>query len=98
MPLHTLGVKIPNSFYGITFSDVMSLLTCYLFYAQPGLDPKVVMQWIIDNVFFGSLAWCSVLGIYVSHKLVEWGGMGWYTVLYRLESKVSGARPLLLRV
>ena len=85
MPLHTLGVSLPNGRWGITFGDVMSVVTAVLYFWQPFVDHQAVMQWIIDHAFFGSVAACSILGTFVSHKLFEWGGMAWYAALYWLE-------------
>jgi sterol desaturase/sphingolipid hydroxylase (fatty acid hydroxylase superfamily) len=90
------GTPSKARFLGLTFADFMSLVTAYLFYAQPGIDPKVVMQFLIDNCFFGSMAFCSIIGTFASHKLFEWGGMAYYTFLYRFEnylpSFVAGSR------
>ena len=96
MPLHTLGVNIPRSWHGITFGDVMSCVTAILFYWQPGVDHQAVMQWIIDHWFFSSVAFCSMFGTFVSHKLLEWGGMGFYALLYLLEgySFLPGSKTL----
>jgi len=85
MPLHTVGVRLPGAHFGITRSDVISVVAAILFYWQPGVNPKGVMQWVVDNFFFGSIAFCSIFGTFFSHKLFEWGGMCFYAFLYRLE-------------
>lgn len=96
MPLHTLGVSLPNGRWGITFGDVMSIITAVLYFWQPGIDHQAVMQWVIDHAFLGSVAACSIFGTFVSHKLFEWGGMGFYAALYWLESfrAVPGASAI----
>lgn len=85
MPLHTIGKRVPGGVYGLTWQDGMSVLMAILFYWQPGVDHKAVMQWIIDHGFMGSVAACSIAGTFFSHKILEWGGMGFYALLYKYE-------------
>lgn len=86
MPLHTIGLRIPGGGrLGLTWGDYISVVLTILFYWQPGVDHQAVMQWIIDNGFYGSVAACSIAGTFVSHKLLEWGGMGFYALLYKYE-------------
>ena len=75
MPLH-----IPSFSVG----DAVSLLTAFLFLYQPGVDRQAVMQWLTDNVF-GSAENFSAWGVFTSHKIVEWGGIGFYYLLYTLQ-------------
>jgi hypothetical protein len=52
---------------------------------MPGVDPKVVMQWVIDNPFRGSLAAASVFGIYCPMRILEWSGLAFFSLLYEYE-------------
>jgi len=65
----------------------MSVCTAILYFWQPGIDHRALMQWIIDHGFFGSIAFCSVFGTFFFHKIVEWVGLMWYSTLYTLEAK-----------
>ena len=46
MPLHT---------FTFTKADALSCVMFGLYVYQPFVDRAAVMQWIIDNIFFGSL-------------------------------------------
>jgi sterol desaturase/sphingolipid hydroxylase (fatty acid hydroxylase superfamily) len=75
MPLHQLP---------LTFADYCSFVTATLYFVQPGVDRKAVMQWLMDNVF-GSPRNFAWWGIFVGHKVVEWGVLSFYSLLYKLE-------------
>jgi sterol desaturase/sphingolipid hydroxylase (fatty acid hydroxylase superfamily) len=87
MPLHTIGLSQPRSFYGLTFADLMSCVIAFLFYAQPGVDHKAVFQWIVDNAFGGSVALVAVAGTFISHKILEWCGLLWFEAMYQLDKR-----------
>jgi hypothetical protein len=87
MPLHTIGLSQPRSFYGLTFADLMSCVIAFLFYAQPGVDHKAVFQWIIDNAFGGSVALVAIAGTFISHKILEWCGLLWFEAMYQLDKR-----------
>jgi hypothetical protein len=75
MPAH----KLP-----LTFADAVSLLTCFLFLYQPGVNRQAVMQWIIDNIFGGSVEKTNRWAMFSLHKVFEWTFLAGFGIIYWL--------------
>jgi len=75
MPLHALP---------LTLADYCSFVTAALYFYQPGVDRKALVQWLNDNVFGNNYNF-AVWGVFACHKIMEWGCLGIYTLLYKLE-------------
>ena len=90
MPLHTVGFpsavseRTGRSRWGLTRMDVASLVIAFLYFTLPGVDHRACMQWIITHVFAGSVACCSVFGVFVVHRSLEVLGIAFFSLLYYL--------------
>jgi hypothetical protein len=84
MPLH----KLP----AVSRADLVSIGVAFLYFWQPFLDRQAAMQWMIDNVFGGSMASCFG-ALAVLTDAVVWAGVaspGQRTLYARVCSGVGG--------
>jgi len=97
MPIHTLGLKVPGSWYGLTFADLMSCVMAYLFYFMPGVDHRALYQWFLDVPFMGSVACMAIAGTFIFHKIAEWSGLAFWEAVYsvdRSKGSLPGSRAI----
>lgn len=68
----------------LNIHDLFSLVTCFLFLYQPFVDRGAVVQWCTDNIYGDTTNFVN-WGVFSFHKVMEWGCIGFYTLMYTLE-------------
>lgn len=62
-------------------SDAFSLVSSFLWLAQPGVDREAVYRWTLGSVF-GTEEVAARWGVFVAHKTFEWGMLALFGFLY----------------